>query len=162
MTGVQTCALPIFGTSQRIAVLALALALLDLGEILAVARPTLAHLLGHVAHALLQVVEGTALRARRLARIAATQGFLGLAHRALGATQRFGHLHAVLVELVHELAELAAQAFLLAALLFAPLALAVAGLLALLALLALLTLLAALPLLALATLLLAAFAFGLA
>ena len=105
------------GAAERIAILAAPLALLDLGEVLAVARPALAHLLGHVAHALLQIVERAALRARGLARIATTQRLLGLTHRALGAAQRLGHRHAVLVELLHEVAELAAQAFLLAALL---------------------------------------------
>src|SRR5262249_1844317 len=118
-----------------------------------------AHLLGHVGHALLQIVERATLRPRRLARIAAPQRVLRLAHGALSAAQRFGHAHAVLVELVHEVAELATQAFLLAALLLAPLP--TAWLLSL-ALLSLLALLAALPLLALATLLLAAFALGLA
>jgi hypothetical protein len=116
---------------------------------LAVARPAVAHLLGEVAHALLQVVERPALRARGLARVAAPQRILGVAHRALGAAERLGHRHAVLVEPVHEFAELAAQAFLLAALLLAPLAIArlaltLLPLLALLALLPLLTLLATL------------------
>src|SRR5262249_51376829 len=81
-----------------------------------------------------------------LARIAAAQRILGIAHRAFGAAQRLRHLHAVLIELAHEIAQLVAQALLLAALLLAPLA--VTGLLTLLALLALLPLLPALALLA--------------
>src|SRR6185312_9583923 len=116
-------------------VLALFVPVLDLGGILVVAGPAVvAHLLGHVAHALLQVVERTALGAGRLARVAAAQRLFGLAHRALGAAQRLGHRHAVLVELLHEVAELIAQALLLAALALAPLALLAA--LALLSLLA--------------------------
>src|SRR5262249_28256352 len=140
--------------AERIAFFAAALALLDLGQILAVARSAIAHLLGEIAHALLQVVQSPALRARGIARIAAAQRVLGLPHRALGAAPRLGHRHAVLVQPVHEFAELPAQAFLLATLLLSPLAVA-----RLLALLALLPLLAAL---ALATLLLTAFALGLA
>ena len=67
--------------------------------------------------------------ARRWAReasraIATAEGLLGLAHVAFGAAERVGHRHAVLVELLHEVAELAAQAFLVAALLVAPLAVA--------------------------------------
>src|SRR6185437_9350595 len=75
------------GAAERIAVLTTALLLLDLGDVLAVSGPTLAHLLGHVAHALLQVVECAALGAAGLARVAAAQCLLGLAHRALGAAQ---------------------------------------------------------------------------
>src|SRR5258707_11208718 len=154
--GVDRVAVIAVGAAQRIAIFATPFAFLDLGEVLAVARSALAHLLGHVAHALLQVVQGATLRARGLAGIAPLQRVLGLAHRTLGAAQRLGHRHAVLVELVHELAELAAQAFLLAALALAPLAVArllafaLLSLLALLALLSLLPLLAALSLLALA------------
>src|SRR5260370_19785365 len=167
--GVDCIAVVAVGAAERMAIWGAPFALLDLGEVLGVARPAIAHLLGHVAQALLQVVEGTAVRARGFARIATLQCFLGVGHGALGAGQRVGHLDAVLVELVHELAELTPQTLLLAALLLAPLALAVARLLALalallslLALLTLLPLLAALSLLALATLLLAAFALGFA
>src|SRR6185312_1962152 len=134
------------GAAERIAILAAPLLLLDLGEVLAVAGAALAHLLGHVAHALLQVVERAALGAAGLARIAAAQRLLGLAHRALGATQRFRHLHAVLVELLHEVAELVAQMALLVALVVAPLLVAALLTLALSGLLALLTLLPALAL----------------
>ena len=42
------------------------------------------------AHALLEIVERAPLRARRLARIAATKSFLGFAHRAFGAVGTFG------------------------------------------------------------------------
>src|ERR1700741_1587840 len=87
--GVDRGAVVAVGAAQRITVLAAALALLDLGDVLVVARTALAHLLGHVGHALLQVVERPTLGPRGLARIAAAQRILGLAHLALGPTQRF-------------------------------------------------------------------------
>src|SRR5258708_19989928 len=122
--GIDRVAVIAVGAAERVAILGAPLALLDLANVLAVAGTRVAHLLGHVAHALLQIVECATLGARRLARIAATQRILGFAHRALGAAQRLRHRHAVLVQLAHEVAKLVAQALLLAALLLAPLAVA--------------------------------------
>src|SRR5260221_10730921 len=55
--GVDRVAIIAVGAAERIAILAALLTFLDFGHVLAIARAALAHLLGHVAHALLQVVE---------------------------------------------------------------------------------------------------------
>src|SRR5260221_5753218 len=66
--GVDRVATVAVGTTEPVAILAALLAFLDLGQVLAIARAALAHLLGHVAHARLQVVDGPTLGTRGFAR----------------------------------------------------------------------------------------------
>src|SRR5260221_345209 len=65
----------------------------------------LLHLFGKRARRLLQLVERLPLRGDRIARIAAPQGLLRVAHSAFGTAERLGNIAGCIAELAHDLAE---------------------------------------------------------